>query len=437
MTTVDAKHSSSTPLKVNDVVISLNGIKLVDVEGGMNAIVQLFTAFRERNLVVHRVPVVGVTSTAMVAPPSSSAVSATASKKKAPVKKAAAKKATAKKGAKKVAPSSAAKAKGSANSTAAKVVAEKATIPSVPVKPGYDLYTEKQRQKQLECNFNSSDSILAHFRPLKSRGTLSPFIPHIEEYTKKKCAGKEPKEPKRPYRPYWRSDKEKYERELEQHKKDLKKYDQAFLKYKKDMEAYKKLLQETRSEYMRHWRSLAREQQDQHRMDVKKAGEKFVALPPPAIESNGSNNKHALHDSTKHNATNKKQKTGSNKSAAKKTKKSDFTHDEHYMKLIANGFPEYYGSVSPCQNYYITKNNDSYNSIADTIGLDDWRALRDMEFNTNFYGQLNASTQFQKGTIIKIPTVKCSKWKLSKLIDNHEEEIKEMATCSKCLKKGT
>lgn len=60
-----------------------------------------------------------------------------------------------------------------------------------------------------------------------------------------------------------------------------------------------------------------------------------------------------------------------------------------------------------------------------------------MPFNRFCYGILTARQQLQKGTIVKIPTALCSKWKLNKLVDNHVAEVKEMATCSKCHKKGT
>ena len=57
-----ADDNTTTPLVVNDVIISLNGIKLNYVEGGVNAWVKLFQAFEtvQRNLVVQRL---GVSST--------------------------------------------------------------------------------------------------------------------------------------------------------------------------------------------------------------------------------------------------------------------------------------------------------------------------------------------------------------------------------------
>mmetsp|Transcript_4648 Transcript_4648/g.10520 ORF Transcript_4648/g.10520 Transcript_4648/m.10520 type:complete len:946 (-) Transcript_4648:127-2964(-) len=50
------KTATASPLEVNDAIISLNGIKLAEVEGGVNAWVILFQAFGtvERNLIVQR-----------------------------------------------------------------------------------------------------------------------------------------------------------------------------------------------------------------------------------------------------------------------------------------------------------------------------------------------------------------------------------------------
>ena len=118
--------------------------------------------------------------------------------------------------------------------------------------------------------------------------------------------------------------------------------------------------------------------------------------------------KHTLTDSTKHNA--KKQKVDNPKNPSKATNsntksKKDFHHDDHYMKMMKDGFP-YYGSISPCQNYYIANNNDCYKDIADKIGLDDWKALNGVEFNKTFYGMLKAKkTGLKQGTIVKIPTL--------------------------------
>ena len=104
------------------------------------------------------------------------------------------------------------------------------------------------------------------------------------------------------------------------------------------------------------------------------------------------------------------------------------------MKMIGEGFPGY-GRIDPSGSYYICANGDSTHQISETVGLDDWRQLGKVEFNARFYGEMKASLQFQKGTIIKLPTKLCSKWKLSKLMDNHVEEVQAEGTCFKCGKK--
>jgi len=154
-------------------------------------------------------------------------------------------------------------------------------------------------------------------------------------------------------------------------------------------------------------------------------------------------------------AANKKQAVSKTKTAAVskarpaavvvKPKKSssskhDFNHDDAYMHLLENGFPDP-GCVSACQNYYVTKNNDTYKSIAEKLGMEDWRQLSKMPFNDRFYGQAGKTKHktcvlFAARTVIKIPKTAASKWKLNKIVDNYQEEIQAMATCSKCLKKG-
>ena len=53
---VSAKTNQGSPLQVGDTILTLNGTKLVDCNGGINAWVTLFSAFGsgERELVVHR-----------------------------------------------------------------------------------------------------------------------------------------------------------------------------------------------------------------------------------------------------------------------------------------------------------------------------------------------------------------------------------------------
>ena len=100
------------------------------------------------------------------------------------------------------------------------------------------------------------------------------------------------------------------------------------------------------------------------------------------VETGTANNaakKHALHDCTEPYAD-KKQNKESTKNVASKIPSTteagedEFNHDDHYMKLLLDGFPSS-GAVSPCHNYYVSRNKDTYRSIADTIGLDDWTQL--------------------------------------------------------------
>jgi hypothetical protein len=110
----------------------------------------------------------------------------------------------------------------------------------------------------------------------------------------------------------------------------------------------------------------------------------------------------------------------------------DFEHDDNYMKLLTDGYPDA-GRVSSCLTYYVASNNETLPKIAEKLGLSSWKILNDIEFNKRFYGKITGNMTFKRDTVIKIPTSQCSKWKLSKLVDNQIEEIKSMATCSKCL----
>lgn len=142
-------------------------------------------------------------------------------------------------------------------------------------------------------------------------------------------------------------------------------------------------------------------------------------------------------------AANKKQAVSKAKTAVSKARavtvvkpSGSFNHDDEYMHLLENGFPDP-GCVSACQNYYVTKNNDTYTEIAKNLGMEDWKQLPAIPFNKRFYGQNNKrQVVFAARTIIKIPKTAASKWKLNKIVDNHHEELQALATCSKCLKKG-
>ncbi|KAL7550676.1 hypothetical protein ACHAWF_013896 [Thalassiosira exigua] len=130
----------------------------------------------------------------------------------------------------------------------------------------------------------------------------------------------------------------------------------------------------------------------------------------------------------------KAKKPATKKAAGKKSGKplEDWTHDENYMTMISEGFPKY-GRVSPCRTYYITVNNDTLAAVAEKLGMEGgWSKLNDVAFNRRFYGKLTGKLMLKAGTILKIDPARCSTWKLNKLVDNRVEEVKAMATCSKC-----
>jgi hypothetical protein len=94
-----------------------------------------------------------------------------------------------------------------------------------------------------------------------------------------------------------------------------------------------------------------------------------------------------------------------NKKKATKTRRDDeFEHDDNYMKMLTEGYPNL-GRVSPCLTYYVANNNDTYIEIAGMIGLNgSWKLLNDVEFNKRFYGVLTGNTLLKSHTVVKIPT---------------------------------
>ncbi len=108
-----------------------------------------------------------------------------------------------------------------------------------------------------------------------------------------------------------------------------------------------------------------------------------------------------------------------------------FFHNNNYMKLLLDGYPDP-GRVSSCLMYYVANRGDCLPSIAEKISLSSWRLLADIEFNRRFYGDLTRNMIIKCDTVMKTPTSLCSKWKLSKLVDNKIEHIMAMGTCSKC-----
>ena len=86
--------------------------------------------------------------------------------------------------------------------------------------------------------------------------------------------------------------------------------------------------------------------------------------------------------------------------------RDNFNHDEHYLKMARDGFPKP-GFVSPCKNYYITETKgECYRTIAEKVGMDDWKDLISLSFNLKFYGRITANKTFLDNTIVKIPTEK-------------------------------
>mmetsp|Transcript_32798 Transcript_32798/g.68981 ORF Transcript_32798/g.68981 Transcript_32798/m.68981 type:complete len:1630 (-) Transcript_32798:512-5401(-) len=431
MCTVSSKSNPKSPLEVGDVIISLNGIPLKSVEGGVAAWVKLFVAFGTsvRNLVVQRRPpsshnassqpmasasplpapldapkqpaaaagvVVGISNATHPTTTSTAASSATASATHLAddpmaVDDAAANIALAPKPAAAASPKLELKTCDTCKVTQWHGIGKSSTCGECRAKMQGIV---PNVQKPTECDFSSQQSILDHFPCQTGKGKLRPMLDEIE------------------------------------------------------------LLETTeeKARYVRDWRKMTKVKQEEFKKGIRvirsTTHDTISKIAPELIAAAAADKKkHALKDSTKHNAKKqkvdhaKKQKVDNAKKPSKssttnKTKKSknDFNHDDHYMKMMKDGFPEY-GSISPCENYYISNNNDCFKNIADKIGLDDWKVLNGVEFNTKFYGALKANTLLKQGTIVKIPTLLCSKWKLSKLVDNHVEEVKTMATCSKCLKK--
>ncbi len=171
--------------------------------------------------------------------------------------------------------------------------------------------------------------------------------------------------------------------------------------------------------------------------------EKTKKALKPSTYQNAKKRKADVSKPAKKAAANKKQAVSKTKTAVSKSRavtvvkpSGSFNHDDEYMHLLEHGFPEP-GCVSACQNYYVTKNNDTYIEIAKNLGMEDWKQLPKIPFNKRFYGQTNKrQVVFAARTIIKIPKTAASKWKLNKIVDNHHEELQALATCSKCLKKG-
>ena len=90
------------------------------------------------------------------------------------------------------------------------------------------------------------------------------------------------------------------------------------------------------------------------------------------------------------------------------------------------------GTIDDNKAFYVTLNNESYTVVAAKLGLDSWRDLALVQENVDRYGELKANTTFKKDTLLRIPTDKCSQWKLAKLINRELQEINELAICGCC-----
>jgi hypothetical protein len=99
-----------------------------------------------------------------------------------------------------------------------------------------------------------------------------------------------------------------------------------------------------------------------------------------------------------------------NKTCSGDARKRDdgFTHDDNYMKLLADGFSDP-GRVSSGLTYYVANNGDCLPKIAEKFGLSSWKLLNDVEFITRFYGVLTRLITLKRDTVIEIPTSLCSK----------------------------
>ena len=90
------------------------------------------------------------------------------------------------------------------------------------------------------------------------------------------------------------------------------------------------------------------------------------------------------------------------------------------------------GKNSMDKTYYSTLDNERLSEVSEKLGLADWRNIECIRENLNRYGKLPAHSIFKRHTLLCIPTVKCSKWKLAKLVDRELTNIIEMGICTKC-----
>ena len=300
--TVSSKTNQHSLLEVNDIITSLNGIKLVECEGGVTAWVTLFGAFSSslRNLVVQRCVNNGATAAASAT---------TAQPQLAP-----------------------------------QLPAPSANVPTTAVGSSSN---NGSSEPPVASSMTTHQPTINDSK--KSETIVEPMAMVIDDTTKKLAATNGPPQLK------------------------LKTCDTC---------------------HVNKWHGIGTTTTCAScRGDVvpsSAANQKKVAAKGSTTSAADKKKKHALHDSTKHNATkkqkvsvdtkkqepktkktttNKKSSASNKKSSASNKKSSDWNHDDDYMKLVKDGFPNF-GCVSPCGNYYISQLNDSYRSIADKIGLD-------------------------------------------------------------------
>ena len=345
---VSSKSNASSPLQVDDVIVSLNGVKLVDVEGGVKAIVKLFQAFGAgpRNLVVGRVPT------------SPSPLAATASVTTAP---AAIKKEPARPDCVSSAPAIVPAA------SSAKPTFKLKTCDTCKVTQWHGVGSASTCGKcRAKTQGNGGGTATAVQTPALVHNPSQMSLEQRQMAEARAAAG--------------------YQLPAGYQQKSMA---QAFHSY-----------------------TSANGRQSHAATSTSGQKKKAYAMKP----------------STKHNAAAaKKQKVAGGMSAKRKpaassysTKKSytttqfttmpaardNFNHDEHYLKMARDGFPKP-GFVSPCKNYYITETKgECYRTIAEKVGMDDWKDLISLSFNLKFYGRITANKTFLDNTIVKIPTEK-------------------------------
>ena len=90
------------------------------------------------------------------------------------------------------------------------------------------------------------------------------------------------------------------------------------------------------------------------------------------------------------------------------------------------------GNNSMEKTYYTTLNNERLSEVSEKLGLADWRNIVCIRENLNHYGKLPAHSIFKRHILLCIPIVKCSKWKLAKLVDRELTNTVLIPLCDGC-----